>query len=146
MKTLATILSEILLKRNYATALNRGASRCPNSITNASLHLKSQYWSNFLKQFYDKKYIINIDEAGFSQSVKQNYSWLPRGRSSAIINDVFRGRTNLILGVSQTGDYLGLLSNKSITASDYWLYLIIHSKVLKSWGIENKKEVTLVQD
>ena len=48
---------------------------------------------------------MNANEAGFWKSVEENYSWLPRGQSATIINDLFSRRTNLIMGKSQIVDY-----------------------------------------
>ena len=131
---------------NSSIAINRGVSRCLNAILSVSLNMKSLYWSNFLKQVYGKKYIINIDESGFSNSSKQNYSWFPRGRSSTVINDVFRERINLIHRVSQKGDYLGLVLNNGITSKEYWLYLMILSKIFKSLIMNIRKEAVIIQD
>ena len=135
-----------MFKKRCSILLNRGASRWPNSVKNVPLNIKSMYWSQFLNQVYDSKYIINVDEAGFWKSVKENYSWLPRGQPATIINDVFSGRTNLIMGVSQIGDYLGLLSNKTISSREYSLFLVILSKVLNFSEITNKKNVVIIQD
>ena len=97
-------------------------------------------------QMYNNKLIINIDEAVFGRSVKENYSWLQKGKSCAIVNDVFHGRANLILGVSQTGDFLGMIINKTVKAADYCLYLIVLTKALKYSKINIKNEVILLQD
>ena len=85
-----------------------------------------------MDQIYKQKYIIKIDESGFGNSVKENYSWLPRVQTATIINDVFKGRANLILGVSQLGDYLGIISNKNVSATDYSLFLKILARALRS--------------
>ena len=86
----------------------------------------------FLSQVYKQKYIINIDESGFENSLKENYSWLPRGKTATIINDVFKGRANLILGVSQFGDYLGLIINKNASETKYSIFLKILARALRS--------------
>ena len=44
--------------------------------------------------------MINIDKTEFGQTIKNNYSWLPKVSSATIINDVYLDRVNLILGVS----------------------------------------------
>ena len=35
------------------------------------------------------------------------------------------GRENLVLGFSQDGDCLGLISSKTISSEDYCLYLLV---------------------
>ena len=69
---------------SYHIVINKGATRWPNAIKNVPIDSKNMYCCKFLKQLYDQKYIINIDEAGFGKSIKENYSWLPRGRSASI--------------------------------------------------------------
>ena len=101
---------------------------------------------NFFMQIYNNKLIININEAGFGRSVKENYSWLQKGKSCAIVNDVFHGRANLILGVSQTGDFFEMITNKTVKTENYWLYLIVLTKALKYSKINIKNEVILLQD
>ena len=137
---------ESFLQKSCAIVLNKGASRCLNASKNVPLCLKSHYCSEFLKEVYSQKYIININESGFGNAIKENYSWLPRGIPSTIINSVFTGRVNLILGISLAGDYLGLISNKSINSSDYCLFLAILSEALKTRDIEIQDDITLVQD
>ena len=136
MKTWVIIHSETLCKMNSGIAINRGASRCIDAILNVSLNMKSLYWSNFLREVYDKKYIISIDESGFSNSVKQSYSLFPKGRSSTVIKDVFRGRINFILRVSQEGDYLGLGQIKESHQKN----IDYITKILKSLGMNIRKE------
>ena len=42
--------------------------------------------------------IINVDESSFDRSIRNNYSWLPRGADSSIINDRVKGKATLIMG------------------------------------------------
>ena len=130
----------------WDTVINRGASRQPHSVRNVPLYSKGLYWSEFLKQIYKRKYIINIDESGFGRSVKENYSWLPKGKSASIINEVHKGKANLILGVSQEGDYFGLITNRNVWSKDYCIFLMILAKLLKAWEMNIETNVILIQD
>ena len=87
-----------------------------------------------------------MDEVGFGRSIKEHYSWLPKGKSSVITNDIFTGRVNMILGVTINGDYLGLMTWRTVNSEDYCLYLTLLSKSLK--GTENgiHNDVTVIQD
>ena len=127
-------------------AINREASRCINAILNVSLIMKSLYWSNFLRQVYYKKVYYQYWWVRIQQFCQASNSWLHRVSSLTIINDVFWGRVNLILGVSQEGDYLGLVLNKGITLKVYWLYLMILLKILKSLRMDIRKVIIIVQD
>ena len=131
---------------SYHMVINKGATRWPNAIKKVPIDKKNMYCCRFLKQLYGQKYIINIDEAGFGKLIKENYSWLPRGWSASIVNDIFKGRSNLILGISHTGDYLGLITNRNVSSTDYWLYLVILAKVLRSCNMNIQNDVILIQD
>ena len=95
---------------------------------------------------YDKKLLINVDEVGFGRSIKEHYSWLPKGKSSIITNDIFTGRVNIILGVTINEDYLGIMTRRTVNSEDYCLYLTLLSKSLK--GTENgiHNDITVIQD
>ena len=90
--------------------------------------------------------MINVDEAGFGKSAKENYSWLQAGKTARIRNNVFAGRVNLILRVSQFGYYLGFITAKSIWTTDYCLYLKVLARVLKSWGFDTWGDAVVIQD
>ena len=137
---------ENLLKTSLSIPSNTGSTRFQNAVTNPPLHLKSHYCCQFLKQIYNNKYIFNIDECGFGWSTKGSYSWLPKGKSLVIINDVFKGRANLIFGISQFGDYIGMLSNKTIASEDYCLYFLIIARALKEWTKNIENGVVVIQD
>ena len=99
-----------------------------------------------MKELFKDKYVINIDEAGFSKSVKTEYSWLPIGLDSSIINDVFQGRTNLILSVSQFGDWFGIIKDQTVTSFDYALFVKMLIKTLSCAGYDVQTQVTIIQD
>ena len=63
-----------------------------------------------------------------------------------ITNDIFTGRVNMILGVMINGDYLRLMTWRTVNSEDYCLYLTLLSKSLK--GTENGiyNDVTVIQD
>ena len=90
--------------------------------------------------------MINIDEAGFGRAYKEHYSWLPRGKSASILNDLFKGKANLVLGISHEGDYFGLITNRNVAALDYWIFLVLLAKVLHSIEIDIADKVILIQD
>ena len=107
---------------------------------------KCLYCTEFLKEVYNKRHIINLDESGFSKSIKQNYSWLPRGRGSSIINEFFWGRANLVFAISNQGDMLGMITNQNVKSIDYWIFMIVLEKWLKAVKIDIEKNVVLIQD
>ena len=126
--------------------INRGATRPSNSVKNVPLYWKGLYWSEFLSQIYIRNYLINIDESGFGRSVKESYSWFPKSKSAVIISEVHKGKANLILEVSQKGDYFGLISNRNVWSKDYCIFLLILVKLLRVWEVNIRTNVILIQD
>ena len=57
-----------------------------------------------------------------SRAVKANCSWLPKGEDATIINEMFTGRANLILAISQWGDWIGLATD-NITWLTNWIFI-----------------------
>ena len=105
-----------------------------------------KYWHEFLKEINEEKLVINIDEAGFGRTCKEWYSWLPKGKPGTIINDAFKGRVNLILGISQRGDYIGLITKKNVSSEDYWLFLTILARVQRYKEVDIENKVIIIQD
>ena len=104
------------------------------------------YWIKFLTEFLQEKLVINIDEAGFSKSVKAHYSWLPIGSDASIINDVLQGRTNFILAVSQFGDWIGVIKDNTVKSFDYGLFMTLLIKIISCAGYDVQNQVTFIQD
>ena len=111
-----------------------------------AVEAKKLFCYKLLDLLYQDKYIINIDEWGFSHSLRQNYSWLPKGVSSTIINKKWKGRTNLVLAISTDGDFIGILTDNSTNAEKYCAFLLIIMKVLSSISINIKEDVIILQD
>ena len=72
--------------------------------------------------------IINIDEAWYNRSIKQNYSSLPTGRSERIINDRWQGRAVIIFALVSSGDWIALIGNKTTNSTLFIRFLFILKK------------------
>ena len=70
----------------------------------------------------------------FLKSIKTQYSRLLIGTEVSIINQVFRGRTNLILAISQSGDWLRMITDKKMKSFDCGLFMSILIKTLAVLG------------
>ena len=126
--------------------ISRASSRPPCWHQTFPDHAMNIYWSRFLEKLFDKKFVVNIDEAGFTKSVKTNYSWLPIDSDAPIINQLFKGRSNLVLAVSQYGDWLGIIKRGTVWAIDYALFITVLIKVISWWGFDVKNDVVFLQD
>ena len=68
------------------------------------------------------------------------------GSDASIINDVFQGRTNLILAVSQLGDWIGVIKDETITSFDYAIFITILIKIISCAGYDVHYKVTIIHD
>ena len=99
MNTIAMRRLGDIWKMSWGTHSNKGSASPPACLQKHPDHKRHLYWWRFLTELLHDKLIINIDEAGFSKSVKTSYSCLLIGFDASIVNEVFGGRTNLILSV-----------------------------------------------
>ena len=85
------------LSKELRYSYKRGSSRPRMSMKRKSKYLNAIFSSRMLLAWYNKDLIINLDESNYNRSVKSNYSWLPIGESSSIINTNWTGRTTIFL-------------------------------------------------
>ena len=131
---------------NLNISINRGSSRLPYAKYLKRKYSKSLYSSQFLRQVDHDKYWVNIDEWRFSRAVNANYSWLPKGEDATIINEMLTEKTNLILAISQWGDWIGLATENTISSSDYCLFLTILIKALSNTGFDVENDVVFINN
>ena len=65
--------------------------------------MKVLFWAKLLYTLSHVKRIINIDGFWLSRMIKQNYSWLYRGKSSKIYNTKFTGSLSHLSTISDYG-------------------------------------------
>ena len=121
----------------------RGSSRLITSKKKNSVHLWSIFSSRMLFALYEKRLIVNIDESSYNRSVKSNYSWLPIGCSSPILNTNCTGRTTIILGLFSNGHWLWMSVNGTTQAGHFWVFLqLLHKFIENCW--EQQADTTKV--
>ena len=65
------------------------------------------------KLIEEGKFLVNIDEAVYTRSIQQKYTWLPKGREGSVINQNCRGTANMIFALCQDGEWFGAIYNGS---------------------------------
>ena len=104
-------------------------------VTQTSSELLSLYSSKMLIQiFWNKVILISMNEDS-SNFWKKSYSWLSVGRWSSILNDIHSGGWNLILAISNEGDWIGIIITFNATSNEYWVFLKLVLKILNEAGI-----------
>ena len=94
-------------KLNYS--YKKGDSTTYRGGSEEILYQKFIFSSRLLIQILENNLIINIDEWVFNRDLKQNYSWLPRGITSRIINIVATGRWFIIATVLNNEEFLSII-------------------------------------
>lgn len=108
--------------------------------------LKAGFSVDFLKLLYKGVRIWNVDESSFDRSLRQEYSWLPKGENQPIINSTWVGKCTLILATSSDGKWFGLIKNNIVKSLDFWIFLKLISKIFESFFKEDKVKNVLLID
>ena len=110
------------------------------------MYLWSIFSSRILSAVYEKRLIVNIDESSYNRSVKSNYSWLPIGCSSPILNTNCTGRTTIILGLFSNGHWLWMSVNGTTKAKHFWIFLQLLHKFIENCWEEQVDTIKVVFD
>ena len=73
------------LKTKLNFSYKKGSSKPPPFVNTGNKLFQVIYSSKMLKNINSDKILVNIDEASFNRSLKNNYSWMPKGITSSII-------------------------------------------------------------
>ena len=112
----------------------------------SSIFLQAIFGCKILREIYKDSLIINIDESWFSRSVKSQNSWLPKNKSSGIININSQGRWTLIWALMSDGNWICMIHYSTTTSQDFWLFLYL-LKVHLNWQNNYKdKQVVVTLD
>ena len=66
---------------------------------------------------------MSVDKWSFTWMVRSEYSWLPVGRSSAVINDIWKESISLIFSDSSNGQWFGVFKQSTIKSNEFWIFL-----------------------
>ena len=71
---------------------------------------------------------------------------MPTRNGCSILNNVAKGRTNLLFAVSNQGDWVAMFVNETIKSEQYSIFLVVLHYLLKFVGKNIKDEVIFLQD
>ena len=131
------------IKNKLKYCFKKGSSRPPQYADDKTQLIKYLYWTEFLSMTLKGDIIINIDESSFDRSLRQNYSWLPKGESNFIINDVYKGKTTLIVGTWNSGQWIEIMTPGTVDSKIFCIFLMILELVVKNLKY-NDKEMPIV--
>jgi hypothetical protein len=80
------------LKKGLNYSFKKGSMSAPKSTNEKNMILKEVFSAKLLKLIHLGKYIVNVDESSFSRGITNQYSWVPKGKSSSVLTPVHSGR------------------------------------------------------
>ena len=116
------------LSKELKYSFKKGSSRSVMSKNLQLEYIQTIFAWRILEFITKGDYIINVDEASFSKSVQQKYSWIPRGIGSAIINQNWVGSAIVIFGLWIDGNWMCCVYNNTTTARRFSQFLMILQK------------------
>ena len=119
------------LKAELKYRYKRGSSRSVLSREKKLKYMQAIFGCKMLEAIYRKQYLINVDEASYSKSVKTAYSWLPCGKSNPIVNMRFQGSANVIFAFWVDGEWMWLISSETTTAIKFVRFMILLQKFIE---------------
>ena len=79
---------------------------------------------------YNKQRIFSVDERSFTRAVKMKYSWLPIGKSSSAVNNIWKGNASLVLSVGSNSQWFGVIKIGTVNSKIFIISLVLLEKVL----------------
>ena len=104
------------------------------------------FWIELLKSIHRQQEIYSVDKWSFTRDVKSEYSWLPVGKSSMVINDLCRGSANLIMAAGSNGKWFGIIRQGTIDSEIFWIFLRLLNKILQDTEKNQQKNPIIVLD
>ena len=131
------------LKNKLNFSYKRGSSKPKAFSSNRNKLFQVIYSSKILRNINNDKYLINIDEASFNRSLKNNYSWMPKGITNSIINDTAKGRWSIIAAICSNGEYLIQIFLSTVDSEKYQQFIWILNFAIKAI-LKNKHKDVIV--
>ena len=119
------------LKTDLKYRYKRGFSRSILSKEKKQKYMQAIFGCRMLEAIYNEQYLINVEEASYSRSVKTAYSWLPCGKSNPIVNSRFQGSANIIFALWVDGEWMWLISNETTTAIKFVRFMLLLRKFIE---------------
>ena len=118
------------VKKGLRYSFKKAWSRPPKYSNKETKIAKGLFWTEILRMIHSEQSIFNVDEWSFTRAVKMEYSWLPMGHTSSIINDFWKGRANLILSVGSNAQWFGVIKTGTVDSKTFCIFIKLLEKVL----------------
>ena len=147
---LGEIYSEYILRKYIKSKLRysfkKAWSRQPKYAEFTTKISKGWFRAELLRMINKEQLIFSVDEWGFTRMIKAEYSWLPMGKSSSVINDIWKGSASLILSVRSNGQWFGLFKQGTIYSKIFWIFLKLFEKVVLESYSASQNTLSIIID
>ena len=134
------------LKKILHYSFKKSCSRPPRYMAPSTKVSKGFFWIELLRSIHRQQEIFSVDEWSFTREVKSEYSWLPAGKSSMVINDLCKGRASLIMAAGSNGKWFGIIRQGTINSKIFWIFLRLLKQILQDTEKNKKKKSTIILD
>ena len=134
------------LKKVLNFSFKKSWSRPPKYMAPKTIITKGVFWIELLKSIHNQQVIFSVDEWSFTRAVKAEYSWLPVGKSSIVINDLCKGSASLIMAAGSDGRWFGIIRQGTIDSKIFWMFLMLLKQILQVTEKNKQKFPTIILD
>ena len=113
------------LRNWWRYSFKKGSSTSIAGSSSMILEMQTIFSWRIVKEILNKKYIVNIDESSFNKDLKMEYSWLPKGVTSSIINQFYCGSTSMLTAFWSDGEYIWVILNDTVNSTRFSDFLWI---------------------
>ena len=129
-ETYSSYIVKNFVKNALKFNFKKGCSRPPKYIQPKTVITKGLFWTELLRMIHKQQQLIfNVDEWSFTRAVKAEYSWLPVGKSSMVINDHWKGSASLIMALGSNGQWFWIIWQGTINSEVFWIFLNLLKRV-----------------
>ena len=107
---------------------------------------KSLFWSELLQMILNGETLINVDESSFDRSIRNNYSWLPKGEDNPIGNDRVWGKSTLILATWNTWEWFGAIIVGTVDSEKFCIFMKLLELIVKVLHSDDAEKPTVLID
>ena len=134
------------LRNSLGYRFKKGSSRNPLSMKKELKFSQAIFAWRILSDLYTGRLVINVDESSFGRSIRNNYSWLPKGSTYPIINAKCEGRVSMIFGLCSNGKWIAMIQDQTVTEKTFQIFLLFWKKFVDCWHQDNNQPLKVILD
>ena len=117
-------------RKFWGITSKKGWSRQPKYCQPNAKIAKWLLWTEILRMIHNKQMIFSVDEWSFTRAMKMEYSWLPIGKSSSVVNNIWKVSASLVLSVGSNSQWFRVIKIGTVDSKVFSIFLALLEKVL----------------